>query len=238
MLRNVMRAAALCAALCALGALTASSAFAGQFTTNGVSTVTFTGSQGTEQNIFEITNSAGSFVKVKCSEASFEGTSSTPSPTEVTITPTYGGCTLGGLAASVTMDGCQYTLTGESSPAGTFSVDIVSCTAGKAITIKKGNCTVTVPAQNNLSHVVFDSSGSASEMDIVATATVSVPSGGINNTQTGSECPAPGLTSSDASYSGSVTIRAFSDEGNRSVSKHEHSYSEVICGSLLSLTVS
>jgi hypothetical protein len=233
MLRNVMRAAALCAALCALGALTASSAFAGQFTTNGVSTVTFTGSQ-VEQNIFEVTNSAGSFIKVKCSEATFEGTSSTPSPREVTVTPTYGGCTLGGLAASVTMNGCKYTFTGESSPAGTFTVDIVQCTTGKTITVKKGNCTISVPAQNNLSHVVFDNSGSASEMDIVATATV----GGINNTQTGSECPAPGLTSSDASYSGTVTIRAFSDLGSRSVSKHEHSYEEVICGSLLSLTVS
>jgi hypothetical protein len=226
-----MRAAALCAALCALGALTASSAFAAEFTF-GASPATVTGSQ-VEVNIFEVTNSAGGFVKVKCSEVTFEGTSSTASGKEITVTPTYGSCTLGGLAASVTMDGCRYTLTGASSPARTASVDIVGCTPGKAITVKKGNCTITVPEQSELSHVVFDNEGTTSTMDALATATVT----GINNTQTGSECPSPGLTSSDASYSGTVTVKAFSDLGSRSVSKHEHSYEEVICGSQISLTV-
>jgi hypothetical protein len=231
MLRNLMRAAALCAALCALGAVTASSAFAGEFTF-GAAPAAVTGSQ-VAQNVFEVTNSAGGFVKVKCSEVTFEATSSTAVTKDLTVTPTYGGCTLGGLAASVTMDGCKYTLTGESSPARTFSVDIVQCTPGKAITVKKGNCTITVPEQSELEHVVFDNEGTVSAMDALATVTISR----ITNTQTGSECPAPGLHSSDATYSGTVTVKAFSDLGSRNVSKHEHSYEEVICGTQISLTV-
>jgi hypothetical protein len=230
MLRNLKRGAVLCAALCALGVATASSAFAAEFTF-GAAPAAITGSQ-TAQNIFTVKNTAGSGIQVKCSVATFEGTSSTTSGTDLTITPTYSGCTLGGLAATVKMNGCKYTFTGAGSAALTANVDIVGCTASKTITVTKGNCTIAVGEQSGLTHVVFTSEGSASEMDVLATATVS----NISSTQTGSECPAPGATQSDGTYSGTVTVKAFSDSGSRSATKHEHTYEEVICGTQISVT--
>jgi hypothetical protein len=231
MLRNPMRAAVLCAALCTLGSVTTSSAFAaaGEFTI-GTSPAAITAEQKV-QEVITVKNTAGSPVSIKCSIATFEGTASTANTTDITLTPTYSGCTLGGLAATVKMNGCKYTLTG--SAAQTAILDIVGCTIGKTITITKGNCTIAIGEQNNLSHFIFINEGSASEMDLLAQETV----GGMKSTQTGSECPAPGATQSDGTYSGTTTIRAFIDSGSRSVTKHEHSYSEVICGSVTSITM-
>ncbi len=231
MLRKVMRVAAVCAALCALGALTASSAFAapGEFTF-GSAPATVTGSQ-VAQNIFSVKNTAGSQIQVKCSIATFEGTSSIKEGKDITITPEYSNCTLGGLGATVNMNGCKYTFTGSAEK--TALVDIVGCTTGKTITVVKGNCTIAVGEQSALSHVVFTSEGTESTMDTLANATVT----GIRSTQTGSECPAPGATQSDGTYSGTVTVKAFSDSGGRSATKHEHTFTEVICGTQISLTV-
>jgi hypothetical protein len=231
MLRNLTRGAMLCAVLCALGAITACSALAaaGEFTI-GASPAVITGEQKT-QNIFAVTNTAGSLVQVKASVATFEGTSSTASGTDLTVTATYSGVTLGGLAATVRMNGCKFTFTGTATL--TALVDIVGCTASKTITITKGNCVISIPEQSGLSHVTFTSEGSASEMDALASVTIT----GIHNTQTGSECPAPGLTSAHGSYSGTITVRAFSDTGSRSVTKHEHTYVEAICGTQVSFTV-
>jgi hypothetical protein len=230
MLRNLKRAAVLFGALCALGVVTASSAFAAEFTF-GAAPAAITGSQ-TEQNIFAVKNTAGSRIQVKCSVASFEGTSSTASGNELTITAEYSGCTLGGLAASVTMNGCKYTFTGAGSGALTALVDVAGCTPGKTITVKKGNCTISVGEQTGLNHVTFENGGTASEMDTLARAAVS----NITSTQTGSECPAPGATQSDGTYSGTVTVKAFSDLGSRTASKKEHEFAEVICGSQISVT--
>jgi hypothetical protein len=232
MLRNVMRAAALCVVLCALGAVTASSAFAASFTF-GAAPATITGSQAT-LNVIEFTNSTHvERVKTKCSVVSFEGTASVATANELTLTPTFSGCTGGGLAETIKMNGCKFTFTGASSAALTVSLDIAGCTTGKTITMTQGNCTISIPAQSELAHIVFTSGGSASEMDALATVTITT----LQSTQTGSECPAPGLTSSDGSYSGTITFKAFSDQGSRSVSKHEHSYEEVICGTQISFTV-
>ncbi len=231
MLRNLTRALALCAVLCALGGVTASAALAapGEFTA-GAAPATITGSQVATHS-FEYTNAQGSFIKVKCSVATFEGTSSTASGIDLTVTPAYSSCTYAGLAAVVRMNGCKYTFTGKAEK--TANVDITGCTPGKTITIKVGNCTVSIPEQSELAHVVFTNEGTASAMDSLANATIT----GINNTQTGSECAAPGLTSSDASYSGTTTVKAFTDSGGRSVTKLEHTYTEVICGTQVSFTV-
>jgi hypothetical protein len=237
MFRNSIRAALLCAALCMLGAVTTSSAFAaaGEFTINqppGASQAAITGEQRA-QEIITVKNTAGSAVQIKCSVASFEGTWSKGSDTvfDLTLTGTYSGCTLGGLAATVKMNGCKTTLRGTA--VQTATVDIVGCTPGKTMTVTKGNCTISFPEQAGLSHYIFISEGSASEMDLIAQETVS----GMKSIQTGSECPAPGATQSEGTHSGSTTIKAFIDTGTRNVTKHEHTYSEVVCGQLTSITM-
>ncbi len=231
MLRHLMRAAALCAALCALGAIAAPSAFgaAGEFTI-GTSPATITGSQSSTI-IIAIKNVSLTIVLIKCSVVSLEGTSSTASGRDLTLTSTSSGCTLGGLAATLHMNGCKYTLTG--SAERTALLDIVGCTTGKTITATKGNCTIAIGEQAGLSHVVFTSEGTASTMDALANLTIT----GLKSTQTGSECPAPGATQSDGTISGTVTFKAFSDAGSRSATRDEHTYTEVICGTQVSFTV-
>jgi hypothetical protein len=86
-------------------------------------------------NVFEVTNTKAEFVKVKCSEATFEGEDTVLSATTFTVTPNYEGCTLGGLAATVSMNGCK--LSFNSVSAQTASVDIIGCIAGKKITVVK-----------------------------------------------------------------------------------------------------
>ncbi len=231
MLRNLMRVAALLAALCALGVLTTAPAMAaeGEFTI-GTAPAAITAEQKS-QEVIAVHTISGIPISLKCSVATFEGTSSTTSGKDLTLTPTYSGCTFGGLAATVKMNGCKYTFTG--SAAQTATVDVTGCTTGKTITITKGNCTIAIGEQSSLSHVIFISEGTGSTMDLLAQETVS----GIKSTQTGSECPAPGSTQSDGTYSGTTTFRAFSDTGSRSVTKHEHTYSEVICGTQTSFTI-
>ncbi len=231
MSRGLIRAMVLCGALCVIGAVSAPPAFAavGEFTF-GSAPATVTGSQ-VAQNVFSVTNTAGSQVQEKCSVATFEGTSSVASGKDLTITPEYSNCTLGGLAATVNMNGCKYTLTGSAEK--TALVDITGCTTGKTMTWVKGNCTIAIGEQSALAHITFTSEGTASTMDVLANLTIT----GIRVTQTGSECFAPGATQSDASWSGTVTFKAFSDSGSRSATKHEHTFTEVICGTQISFTM-
>jgi hypothetical protein len=219
MLRKLMRAAVLSAVLCALGAVTASAAFAaGEFTVGAVPSF-ISGEQATT-NVFEVTNTKGEFVKVKCSEATFEGEATVLSGTTLTVTPNYETCTLGGLAATVTMNGCEYRFNSVS--AGTASVNVVNCTPGKTIVVVKGNCTISIGEQGPLSTVTFTNAGSGSTADSLATADVT----SITNTQTGSECPDPGLESSDGKYTGTVTVKAWEIAGTSepTVKGHKHKH--------------
>jgi hypothetical protein len=232
MLRNLMRAAILSAALCALGAVTASAAFgAGEFTV-GPTPAAITAEQST-LNVLEITNpTTTGFVKTKCGIATFEGTTTSTAATELTITPTYEECTLGGLAYDIKMNGCKYKFTG--SGVRTANVDITGCTSGKKIELIKGNCTITIPEQGPLGTVTFVNNAAGSSMDATAMmdfTTIALTQG------SGSECPDPGATSTDGKYTGSVTIKAFEDLGGRSVTKKGHTFTEVICGKQVSFTV-
>jgi hypothetical protein len=222
MLRKLMRAAVLSAVLCALGAVTASAAFAaGEFTVESAPSV-IRGAQAST-NVFEVTNTTHvEFVKVKCTVATFEGEAPTVSGTTLTVTPNYEECTLGGQAVTVSMNGCKYRFNSVSS--GTASVNITGCTevggVKKTITIVKSNCTITVPEQGPLSTVTFTNAGSGTTADSLATANIST----ITNTQTGTECPAPGLESSDGKYTGTVTVKAFKKTGSEEKTVKGHTF--------------
>jgi hypothetical protein len=83
---------------------------------------------------------------IVCKNASYSGTTTTKTTTEVTVTPSYSNCqTTNGTAVEVTMNGCDYTFFSHGTNAhGTVSV---MCGAGKAIEIHHPNCTITVPGQ-------------------------------------------------------------------------------------------
>lgn len=160
---------ALVAAL-ALTALVGSTAQAnenGKFT---AASYTSTGS-GIDTGTHEFTAAGGS---VKCSHATFSGTSSAASTTQ-TITPVYEECTaFGFVGATVTMNGCDYLfhLTGTGA-GGSYNgnVDLV-CPENKEVTIDAGPCTIHIPGQTGLGPVSFTNGTSGGLSDITNHANV------------------------------------------------------------------
>src|SRR6478752_1593957 len=146
----------------------------------------------------------------ECKNATLEGTTTGQTGVnEVTLTATYAECEFFGEPATVTMNGCKYTLTGSGQAANTALVDVVGCTTGKSIEIAvPGFCTLTIPEQNGLSHLVGDNVAGSNPADVIATATVS----SITVTQDGALCPdGNNHHGTNASFEGETTLRAFQD---------------------------
>jgi hypothetical protein len=186
-----------------------------------------------QQHILTIPGSGSSF-NVICNSATLEGgTTGTPLD-ELTVTPTFGGCRLAGSLVTVQMNGCRYTFTGIGQPTHTFSTDIVGCTAGKQIQIKWALCTVDIPQQNGLAHLVASNTGLEGN-EVTLSATMA----GITNLQTGLACPAGNNAHGQTmSFSGNTTLKAFTDgkQGGQSpVIKHGHEYVEQVPGELVGL---
>jgi hypothetical protein len=224
---RIAKIAVLCAALLVGGAVSAASALAAAEYTTEVEPAALTGEQ-VVQNVLEITNSAGGFIKFKCASAGYQGTVSKKVGTEFALTPEWSTCTLGGAAASISFNGCRFFFVG-TAVAKTFNLDVASCTTGKSITITKGNCTITLPGfpeNQNLANVVFASAGAGKAEDSTGTFSLSLKS--IQGA--GNECPDPGLTSVDTKLSGSVTVKAFVDRGTKKASVNGHEFDSVICG--------
>jgi hypothetical protein len=129
------------------------------------------------------------------------------------VTPTYTNCTFIGQSASVTMNGCQYTITATSSTVGTAVID---CPTGKEIEVeaKTSKCKVFVPAQTPLNNAVDFAAGEAEgKKDVLLTATVGteIPvkgaKSGIKYTTTGGAC---GEGGENGSYRGPTTVKAYS----------------------------
>lgn len=172
---------------------------------------------------------------VQCTTSTFEGTAEQASSQQVTtddltVTPTYSGCTAFGLAAQVVMNGCQYRLTGTDNTAAgatfpnkTAEVDVV-CTAGKQIEIKAvGGCTVTVPSQNHLEHVVFQNNPAALPVHDV---TIHATAAGIKYEPHGicPNNPAQTVLRQDGNYHGTLTGIARKDENGTLTTKDGHQW--------------
>jgi len=117
---------------------------------------------GTENGIhsahslsFQATEPTGEFsgAAIVCAKASYHGTASAKTVTELDVTPSYSGCITTGTATNVTVttNGCTYTFFSNTKasttpPTGHATVT-VKCPAGQAIVIDHPNCTMTVPHQ-------------------------------------------------------------------------------------------
>jgi hypothetical protein len=227
-------------ALAALGALMASVAQAGRIDVPGRENAVITAErEGTKNHVFQIPEDPA----VECTIATLEGTlhqaPEIKELKEATLTATYEGCTAGGFAAQVRMNGCKYTLTGESNevdPELTAWVDVTGCTTGKHIEIRVPSigCTITVFEANTLSHIVFNDVTGSSPTHARAQATV----GSIPWQQDGTFCPrGNGTQGVNAEFTGETTVKAFEDKGTDLVTKHEHQYTEHTCGLQVGLVV-
>jgi hypothetical protein len=243
MKRNLKTLAAALMAVLAMGAVIASAAQAAEneeievgLDANG--TAVLTGSLDGAEHAFVIDGTTpNGKLTTKCAISTFEGKvtgvkgAAVLKTKDVTLTPTYTTCKTSGLGTTVVMNGCKYTFTGAA--ATTANVDIVGCTTGKKIEVQISafaGCIVSVGEQNNLAHVVYTNSGTASAMDITAEATVT----GIAYEES-AKCPDPGAKT-DGTYTGNVTLTASELSKEVSVTKHGHTYIEYICGSALQVT--
>jgi hypothetical protein len=138
--------------------------------------------------------------------------------TDATITPQYTNCKYSnGSVPKFKMNGCKYTFTGVAN--FTANVDIVGCTAGKSIEIVESFCTVTIPEQKELSHVVFTNTAGPKE-DIHVSTTIS----GITYIGDGA-CGESQGHHADGTLAGTTTVRAYEDEGLNALVTHEgHCY--------------
>ncbi|HEU5253084.1 MAG TPA: hypothetical protein VFU16_07155 [Solirubrobacterales bacterium] len=163
---------------------------------------TITGTQGATQKL--VLNGT----TIKCNNPTGTATASAASST-LALSPSYSGCTLGGLNANFVSNGCQliYTSISESAPlTGTLGV---SCEAGAAIEIKQGTCVVSIPTQSGVGGVEFTNAGTGSTRTITATYNITALS-----YSGGSGCPASlkgsysnGTLTGGTVFKGSVGLR-------------------------------
>jgi hypothetical protein len=222
-------------AVFALSAVIASAASAvtiHKFTTTAANgKAVLTGDQvGTEaENAF---STKGKNLPIECNAAnvSYKGTVGNGA-TEVTVHPTYGLATpakttckspLG--EASIVTTGCNYIITGETSPftntsgvsEGEDATVHLECEAGKEIKVTSGGCEIklsdksgTTSVNQKLNGVKFTNEGTGSSADIKLDVTVDK----IHYTTSGFACTVAGLpaTGTDGFLTGKVTVTGFED---------------------------
>lgn len=181
-------------AMLAMSAVVASAASATNFTAASYP-VALSGSQpGGAPHTFAV--GGGS---VECETAVFTGTGAAASETQ-TITPNYGGAgaceAFGFLGATVTLNGCDYLF----NVAGT--VNLV-CPSGKDVTIadELNLCVVHIGPQTGINGISYKNNGN--HVDVTAAST------NIKATVTKNSifCPVAGGNYTNASYSGTVTLK-------------------------------
>jgi hypothetical protein len=171
---------------------------------------------------------------VKCWHGHFSGTSLTGVEKTLTIaaeytgnkTETTGTCEVEGLKTHVDMNGCHYKFNQPTKLAAneyTGTVDIVCETEAKKgpITIKitksgteETKCTLKVPAQAGLKHIITRNKKEAKPTDVTVEATVSEIEYESEGTQINCGVK-PGVHkgAEGATYSGSITVQGFTTLG-------------------------
>ena len=212
-------------AITAMSAFVASGAQAGEFDIGAQPASLFAVNEAGQIHQLQITSTAGGKFNTNCPNASLEGTTQGQKINEATVTATYGpNCTAFGVAAQVVMNGCKYTITGSGQPSNTAVVDVVGCTQGKSIEIKTAICTLDIPEQNGLSHII---GANVNAQQVTLAATV----GGITVRQTGAACPDGNLhVNNTGAFTGNTLGVARADTGGLQVTKHTHQYVELSQG--------
>jgi hypothetical protein len=152
MSRNLKTLGLAVVAVLAMNVMVASVASAANEFHSAGAPATITGSQKST-NAFHVPG-AGT---VHCTSATFHSTMSNTTATELTVHPTYSGCTAFGFAnAHVSTTGCDYTIT---QPSSLKSAMHVVCSGANLIritpTFLTSVCTVTVGSQSPAGNVSF-----------------------------------------------------------------------------------
>ena len=158
---------------------------------------TLTGSQTVAH---EIKTKAG---KIKCSTVSFSGPLTGQQPT-LPAAPTYGGCSLGGVATGFTLNNCEYTflaglITEPNESLGFFSVECAPKNEMVFLEPKSG-CEIKIPKQELLSFVDFKTAAGGNDFDVILDVDF------IKYTLNG-KCGVVAGTYEDGEYTGQLTYK-------------------------------
>jgi hypothetical protein len=201
----------------AISAMGASTARAGEFETQSGAAATVTGKQitgpvtGKTVSEHEFTTKIGT---VKCEFATFHGVAAAQS-SELTLTPTYTGCFLGGtIETHLVMNGCDYNTAAGNTVAGSpDEIEVwteIKCAKGEKIhgIVTNGkDCSFTIAPQGFGGTTAKNNTG-VSPMDVVVT-TDAVGITYTVDTPSPSQCPnsvAAG-TYTDGTYKGVTTLQ-------------------------------
>ncbi len=106
--------------------------------------------------------------EIKCKIAQLTGTLAAKSPT-VSLTPSYAMCNLGGLAATVTMNGCTFKMeAGLEVGGGGASLGGMTlvCAGGNQVVIKIVNCEIKIPGQEPLGFIDYKNNAGEQELEV------------------------------------------------------------------------
>jgi hypothetical protein len=217
------------ASIAAMSAIVASAAQAGSFDVGAQPAVVSGHAEQSQNHVFTLTRTAtGTPFTTICSTSWVEATTQgTQNVQEATATATYGGqCLYGptGLAATVRLNGCKYTVTGAGSGANTATVDITGCTNANGITIQIAGaaCQLRIPAQNGLSHVVGSEPNPTTTPH---TVTLNVAVSGITVHQSGPGCPdGDNHLGTNGYFQGNTILKATQHTGTEQVTEHGHQF--------------
>jgi hypothetical protein len=164
MSRNIKVLGLALVAMLAMSAVVASAASATAFNFKSETVPTqLTGKQHAGNDVF--TTDAG---KVECTEATYLGEQTVSPVNNVSVVPTYTGCTAFGFANTpIDVNGCSYKFTAITKEAGNFegAVDII-CPAGKVIEVTAFGCTVTIGSQTGLKKVTYTNVGAGTTREV------------------------------------------------------------------------
>lgn len=142
--------------------------------------------------------------KVECTEATYAGEQKVTPTTEVSLTPTYTGCTAFGFANTpVHANGCRYRFTVITKENGNFegAMDIV-CPDNSVIEVTAPGCDVTIPAQTGLKKVTYTNIGSGSTREVTIDIAVTGLKYEEHNTGIFPTCPTNTVQKSNGTYNG------------------------------------
>jgi hypothetical protein len=152
---------------------------------------------------------------VKCSTVKFTASTSSKTVNNITVTPTYSGCTAFGLVAVVDMESCDYLLTSAD------DIIHVVCPGSNRIKVTvtpppEGSltCTVEVGPQT-LSTTYTNEGGPSTTRDIKVTPfSFAEVDYNVVYPGSGTKCGKAGFHENGGTYTGSITVKGYSNSGH------------------------
>ncbi len=167
MMRNLKVLGTALAAVLVLGAAFASFASAADDLTAEKYPVKITGNNDPSSAILKTTAGSHECTTSTLTATLLNSSSSTPS---LTVTPDYSGCTCLGVACTIDMNGCDYTVL--MIIAETKSLVIIHCTVGNEITLTSSKCVIHIPAQENLGTITWKNIGAGATREVTGTIAI------------------------------------------------------------------